>query len=100
MRIYILFGRTVRQAERYGKAFSTREMKSIMAWRPEYTGILPFLVKAVSLFNLYVCFINFFPGPFPIMNCVKKKSLPKICLNLKKTYFKESILLFLGDLFD
>lgn len=42
----------LRQAERCGKAFSTRKMKWIMAQRPEYTGILPFLVKAVSLFNL------------------------------------------------
>lgn len=81
MRIYILFGRTVRQAERYGKAFSTREMKSIMAWRPEYTGILPFLVKAVSLFNLYVCFINFFSWSISHNElCEKKvftKNLPK-----------------------
>lgn len=73
-----------------------------MARRPEYTGILPFLVKALSLFNLYVCFINFFfPGPFPIMNCVKKKkkTFAKICLNLKKKHSRENILLFLSIFF-
>lgn len=52
--------RQILDRQKYGKAFSTREMKWIMAQRPEYTGILPFLVKALSLFNLYVCFINFF----------------------------------------
>lgn len=39
----------VRPAARCGEAFSTREMKRVMARRPGSTGIRSFLVKAVPL---------------------------------------------------
>lgn len=50
----------LRQAERYGKAFWTREMEWITAQRPGYTGILPFLVKTCpSLTSVHVSALFF-----------------------------------------